>query len=140
MSPFRCGYRAVQASSRSQTANHSKIYVSATLIKHWWFSGKIGRCQSKSPRLHLIRPAPGSIPGRCMRATIKRWVIIPFAISLGSETPAKTSEPVSELRTSREVSGKGIPRCLFVRCFCRCRLVHQVSEVERPYHKPSSQW
>jgi hypothetical protein len=41
-----------------------------TPSKHWWFSGKIGRCHMKSSGPRMIRPAPGSIPGRCIFA---RW-------------------------------------------------------------------
>ena len=46
----------------------SRHYVSHSMgnfIKHWWFSGKIGRCHPGSSDLKC-RPAPGSIPGRCM--------------------------------------------------------------------------
>ena len=42
------------------TSNSDRDYSladSSLSIKHWWFSGKIGRCH---------RPAPGSIPGRCI--------------------------------------------------------------------------
>jgi hypothetical protein len=33
---------------------------------HWWFSGKIGRCHLKDLLIYECRPAPGSIPGRCI--------------------------------------------------------------------------
>jgi hypothetical protein len=44
-----------------------------TFTKHWWFSGKIGRCHLKSPlRPKTRRPAPGSIPGRCIEQFSRR--------------------------------------------------------------------
>jgi hypothetical protein len=59
-------------SSSLQTREPDIEHSQEILIKHWWFSGKIGRCQSKSLRLHLIRPAPGSIPGRCIEQYQRR--------------------------------------------------------------------
>ena len=41
------------------------------LSKHWWFSGKIGRCHLWiRSRTTTYRPAPGSIPGRCMHPMV----------------------------------------------------------------------
>jgi hypothetical protein len=58
-----------------------KLRVPNFAIKHWWFSGKIGRCHPRSPDLRC-RPAPGSIPGRCMSISPRHWSV-PFALPIG---------------------------------------------------------
>jgi hypothetical protein len=56
---------------RSMLANKRELLesyvISMPIQQHWWFSGKIGRCHSRSSDLRC-RPAPGSIPGRCIFA------------------------------------------------------------------------
>jgi hypothetical protein len=61
------------------------------LIKHWWFSGKIGRCHQRisDPR---CRPAPGSIPGRCITVSaLTNDVLLSFCYhSTGTVLPGRS--------------------------------------------------
>ena len=65
----------------SDSLTHCELQVNinfSTCIKHWWFSGKIGRCHSRTiPQMN--RPAPGSIPGRCMMYAFRR---VPFCFCI----------------------------------------------------------
>jgi hypothetical protein len=54
---------------------HCNPHILDLIIKHWWFSGKIGRCHPRSSDLKC-RPAPGSIPGRCIEQSSTRWYIL----------------------------------------------------------------
>jgi hypothetical protein len=49
-----------------QRARADKWISWRSFIMHWWFSGKIGRCHLKDHLIYECRPAPGSIPGRCI--------------------------------------------------------------------------
>jgi hypothetical protein len=63
--------------------NLDKLHPIAPSIKHWWFSGKIGRCHLRSSDLKC-RPAPGSIPGRCMSMqSVVRPILFAFLAALG---------------------------------------------------------
>jgi hypothetical protein len=50
-----------------------KLYrwsIQAAFTMHWWFSGKIGRCHLRDLKIYECRPAPGSIPGRCIASAL----------------------------------------------------------------------
>ena len=51
----------------------NRLFAIRIMEQHWWFSGKIGRCHLTYPRIWTrCRPAPGSIPGRCILLTVLR--------------------------------------------------------------------
>jgi hypothetical protein len=45
VSPFQLKRNSLQTSSRLGLYSIQITFVFRTFIKHWWFSGKIGRCQ-----------------------------------------------------------------------------------------------